>query len=81
MLTHVSAWCDGAIPKVYETLTSTRLSTFSKHMGHCEIVIQDYSGYGDVHTVLLCFDISSPDSFENIEHKVCYQRFSLVEFG
>jgi hypothetical protein len=67
--------------------------TFSKHMGHCKIVIRDYSGfihateklrratYGDVHTVLLCFDISSPDSFENIEHKVYYQRFSLVEFG
>lgn len=26
MLTHVSAWCDGAIPKVYEALKSTRLS-------------------------------------------------------
>ena len=66
--------------------------TFSKHMGHCDIVIRDYSGlshateklrrasYGDVHTVLLCYDISSPDSFENIEHKVHYQGSDLVGF-
>lgn len=51
-------------------------------MGSLDIVIQDYSGlyrvpdqerrasYGVVHAVLLCFDISSPESFENVEHKV-----------
>ena len=51
-------------------------------MAGLEIIIQDYSGlyqvrdqvrratYGVVHAVLLCFDISSPESFENVEHKV-----------
>jgi hypothetical protein len=32
MLTHVSAWCDGAIPKVYEALTSTKLSLTGSSM-------------------------------------------------
>jgi GTPase SAR1 family protein len=51
-------------------------------MGSLEVIIQDRSGssrvqehlrrasYGVVHAVLLCFDISSPESFENVEHKV-----------
>ncbi|KAF2999738.1 hypothetical protein E8E13_004417 [Curvularia kusanoi] len=72
-----SAFCDGSIPKH----THTTAMTFRRHLGHCGVVIQDYSGfhhateklrrasYGMVDVVLLCFDISSPDSFENVEHK------------
>lgn len=62
-------------------------------MASLEIVIQDYSGlyrvsdqtgrasYGVVHAVLLCFDISSPGSFENVEHKVIelIPRSTLVQ--
>ena len=62
-------------------------------MGSLEIVIQDYTGldyihdqmhhvsYGVVHAVLLCFDISSPESFENIEHKVRTCRIESPELS
>ncbi|KAH6612149.1 hypothetical protein C7974DRAFT_381579 [Boeremia exigua] len=72
------AWCKGTIPK----RTSPSATSFTKRMDSLEIVIQDYSAmyrvpdqerrasYGVVHAVLLCFDISSPETFENVEHKV-----------
>ncbi|KAJ4335350.1 hypothetical protein N0V95_008925 [Ascochyta clinopodiicola] len=73
-----SAWCNGAIPKH----TPSSATTFTKPMGSLEVIIQDHSShdfsrdhlrhasYGVVHAVLLCFDISSPTSFDNVEHKV-----------
>ncbi|KAJ8109531.1 hypothetical protein OPT61_g7392 [Boeremia exigua] len=72
------AWCEGTIPKY----TSPSATSFTRRMANLEVVIQDYSGlyqvpvhkrrasYGVVHAVLLCFDISAPESFENVEHKV-----------
>lgn len=56
-------------------------------MGSLEIVIQDHTGlynqdqmrhasYGVVHAVLLCFDISSPESFDNVEHNVRERGYS-----
>lgn len=62
--------------------TSLFATRFIMQMGSLEIVIQDHAtldrlhdhmrhaSYGVVHAVLLCFDISSPVSFENVEHKV-----------
>ncbi|KAF9693945.1 hypothetical protein EKO04_007800 [Ascochyta lentis] len=61
--------------------TPASTTTFTKPMGSLEVLIQDHSGlgvpqdhlrrasYGVVHAVLLCFDISSPESFENVEYK------------
>ncbi|KAJ4986813.1 alpha-ketoglutarate dehydrogenase complex subunit [Stagonosporopsis vannaccii] len=75
------AWCRGSIPKH----TSLSATSFTKRMASLDIVVQDYSGlhrvpdqerrasYGVVHAVLLCFDISSPGSFENVEHKWNYE--------
>ncbi|KZM21005.1 hypothetical protein ST47_g7816 [Ascochyta rabiei] len=72
-----SAWCNGVIPKH----TPSSATTFTKPMGSLEVVVQDHSevdffrdhlrhaSYGVVHAVLLCFDISSPESFDNVEHK------------
>jgi GTPase SAR1 family protein len=47
-----------------------------------EVVIWDNSGmdnyerlrrlsYEDVHVILICFDISEPDSLENVQYMVC----------
>lgn len=78
-----NAWCYGLTPSP-ETETPL-VNNFVKHVDiegrQVELIVWDNTGmddytrlrrlsYEDVHVVVICFDISNPDSLENVEEMV-----------
>jgi hypothetical protein len=78
-----SAWSHNATPIGETPLVNSFIKTTIVEGRQVELVIWDNTGlegyerlrrfsYEDVHVALLCFDISDPDSFDNVEELVSY---------
>ena len=77
-----STWSKGKYPSESENSVMNNFIKTTEIEGHqIEIVIWDCNGmeenekmrrmsYANVHMLLICFDISDPDSFANVEYMV-----------
>jgi hypothetical protein len=78
-----SAWSHNAAPATNAPMVNNFMKVIKIEGGReVELVIWDSTcmdgyerlrrlSYGDVHVILVCFDISEPDSLDNVEHMVC----------
>jgi hypothetical protein len=84
-----SAWSNGTTPDTDQLLPNNFIKTTVIEGHEIELVIWDNTGmegyerlrrlsYQDVHVVLICFDISEPDSLDNVEHMVYLQTLHEV---
>ena len=86
-----SAWSQGDVPEEDTPVMNHFIRSTKIRDRQIELVIWDNTGregyemmrrlsYEDAHIVLICFDISDPDSFENIDYMVCSDKRQKYEY-